>query len=98
MKTLSQIQSEMTDLDGQMAPLKSKQAELSKLHFDAVQREAPYARWRTHETSPEGVEVLTKIDDSKGVRNVCTLKRQGNLWFYPDGSMYVYYTPTHWRP
>lgn len=20
-----------------------------------------------------------------------------NLWFLPDGSMYVYYTPTHWR-
>ncbi len=25
------------------------------------------------------------------------LKRQGNLWFYPDGSMYVYYTPKFWR-
>jgi hypothetical protein len=25
------------------------------------------------------------------------LKRQGNLWYTPDGSMYVYYTPTHWR-
>lgn len=26
-----------------------------------------------------------------------TLKRQGNLWFAPDGSMYVYYTPIMWR-
>jgi hypothetical protein len=25
------------------------------------------------------------------------LKRQGQLWFFPDGSMYVYYTPTQWR-
>ncbi len=43
-------------------------------------------------------EVLdTKIDDGAGVRNVTTLKRQGNLWWFPDGSMYVYYIPTHWR-
>lgn len=27
-----------------------------------------------------------------------TLKRQGGLWFVPDGSMYVYYTPMSWRP
>lgn len=46
---------------------------------------------------PNGVVVETKIDDDKGVRNVQTLKKSGNLWWYPDGSMYVYYTPTHWR-
>lgn len=45
----------------------------------------------------DGVVVETKIDDAGGVRNVQTLKRQGTLWFYPDGSMYVYYRPTHWR-
>lgn len=44
-----------------------------------------------------GVIVDTKIDDSKGVRNEQKLKRQGRLWFFPDGSMYVYYTPTHWK-
>jgi hypothetical protein len=44
-----------------------------------------------------GVVVETKIDDFRGCRNETTLKRQGNLWFFPDGSMYVYYTPTHWR-
>jgi len=44
-----------------------------------------------------GVVVETKVDDEQGVRNVATLKRQGRLWFMPDGSMYVYYTPTHWR-
>lgn len=46
----------------------------------------------------EGEEVWTKIHDQDGVRNEQTLKRQGRLWFFPDGSMYVYYTPTHWMP
>ena len=44
----------------------------------------------------DGIVVDTKLDDANGLRNEQTLKRQGNLWFYPDGSMYVYYTPTHW--
>jgi hypothetical protein len=47
---------------------------------------------------PEGKTVKTKIDDEKGVRNEQELKRKGNLMFYPDMSMYVYYTPTHWQP
>ena len=46
---------------------------------------------------PEGVVVLTKISDHLGDRNETTLKRRGRLWFVPDGSMYVYYTPTHWQ-
>lgn len=46
---------------------------------------------------PEGVVVLTRIEDWRGVRNEQPLKRTGRLWFVPDGSMYVYYTPTHWR-
>jgi hypothetical protein len=46
---------------------------------------------------PEGKVVLTKIDDWRGARNEQTLKRHGRLWFDPDGSVYVYYTPTHWR-
>lgn len=45
----------------------------------------------------EATVVETKIDDSYGVRNEQTLKRMGRLWFFADGSMYVYYTPTHWR-
>jgi hypothetical protein len=44
-----------------------------------------------------GVLVDTKIDDENGVRNQQPLKRSGALWFIPDGSRYVYYTPTHWR-
>lgn len=45
-----------------------------------------------------GVTVETKIDDEKGCRNQTTLKLQNNLWWFPDMSMYVYHTPTHWRP
>lgn len=46
---------------------------------------------------PEGEIVNTRIDDENGIRNEQKLKRQGNLWFLPDGSMYVYYTPTDWK-
>lgn len=46
----------------------------------------------------DGVVVMTKIYDAKGERNEQKLKRRGNLWFFPDDTMYVYYTPTHWRP
>ena len=52
----------------------------------------------TTQSLPEtGVVVDTKIDNEKGCRNETKLMRQGNLWFFPDGSMYVYYTPTHWK-
>ena len=46
---------------------------------------------------PNGKLVETKIDDAQGERNVAKLKRCNGLWFIPDGSMYVYYRPTHWR-
>ncbi len=47
-----------------------------------------------------GERVLTRIDDGAGVRNEQVLKRMkpGNsLWFFADGSGYVYYSPTHWK-
>jgi len=48
---------------------------------------------------PDNTVVETKIDDEKGERNVAKLKQIGSrLWWFADGSMYVYYTPTHWRP
>jgi hypothetical protein len=47
---------------------------------------------------PDGELVESKIDDRLGKRNEVRLKRSGRLWFVPDGSIYVYYTPTHWRP
>lgn len=49
------------------------------------------------ELPPEGEMVETKIDDKKGCRNVQKLCRLKNLWFLPEESMYVYYTPTHWK-
>ncbi len=61
--------------------------------------------WQPIATAPEGVEVMTKIDDGKGERNVQSLVKRTRipgetqpLWWTPNGSMYVYYTPTHWRP
>lgn len=48
-------------------------------------------------SAPEGVKVETKIRDDNGDRNHTELIRKGNLWFLPDMSMYVYYSPTHWR-
>lgn len=57
------------------------------------------ANWiPTAEQLPDdGVVVLTCIQDHDGPRQVQPLKRDGRLWFFPDGSMYVYYTPTHWK-
>lgn len=59
--------------------------------------------WRDISTCPEGVEVMTKIDDAAGARNVQSLvkvtREPGKsrpMFFHPDMSMYVYYTPTHW--
>jgi len=42
----------------------------------------------------EGIVVETISEGGQQVK----LKRQGRLWFYPDGSMYVYYTPSMWKP
>jgi hypothetical protein len=54
--------------------------------------------WQPIETAPENVVVKTMIADGDGVRNFAKLRRRGRLWWFPDGSMYVYYTPTHWSP
>ena len=50
------------------------------------------------EQPEQGCVVDTAIIDASGIRNVQALKRDGRLWFVPDGGMYVYYEPTHWRP
>lgn len=54
--------------------------------------------WRecSEQLPQEGAVVQTKIDDENGERNEQPLKRRGRLWFFPDDSMHVYYTPTHW--
>jgi hypothetical protein len=46
---------------------------------------------------PDKALVETKIDDERGCRNEQQLQLHNNLWWHPDMSMYVYYTPTHWR-
>ncbi len=46
---------------------------------------------------PENQIVQTKIDDISGVRNESELIYSKNHWWLPDKSMYVYYTPTHWK-
>lgn len=56
------------------------------------------SEWQPYDTAPDGIAVMTKIEDTCGTRNEQLLKRRGNLWFFPDDSMYVYYTPTHWKP
>lgn len=45
---------------------------------------------------PEGVVVLTVIDDKFGRRNEQPLKRVGRLWYLSYICMFVGYTPTHW--
>lgn len=47
---------------------------------------------------PTDMDVETKIDDERGVRNIAPLRRHSNLWWFTDMSMYIYYSPTHWRP
>lgn len=54
--------------------------------------------WEPISTAPQGVVVETCIDaGTDKQRNEQKLIRDRNLWFFPDRSMYVYYTPTHWR-
>lgn len=69
-------------------------------------------KWKKHsldgwisvsEQLPPCDEVVnTKIfDEENGERNIQQLKQMtgtGRHWWFPDGSMYVYYTPTHWQP
>lgn len=61
--------------------------------------------WQDISTAPEGVEIMTKIDDHFGERNVQSLVQRTRIpgetrpmFWTPDGSMYVYYSPTHWMP
>jgi hypothetical protein len=49
----------------------------------------------TIQLPPEGELVETKIANPD--RNIQKLKLKNKLWFVKDGSIYVYYTPTHWR-
>ncbi len=48
----------------------------------------------TSDTLPEAGLVVEAMD-SRG--EVQELKRDGVLWFVPDGSYYVHFTPTMWK-
>jgi hypothetical protein len=52
-------------------------------------------KWNPTDTMLPPENTLVKTMDSSG--RVSTLQRIGNLWFVPDGGMYVYYTPISWR-
>jgi hypothetical protein len=56
------------------------------------------SNWRPIASAPDGVLIETKIDDDDGCRNEGLLMKRGRMFWTEDGSMYVYYTPTHWRP
>ena len=45
----------------------------------------------------ESMPVMTKIQKDEVGHSLQILKRIGSLWFLADESMYVYYTPTHWK-
>ena len=55
------------------------------------------SEWLRTDTAPEGQILETMVCDQDGPRMHQSLRREGALWWLPDGSMYVYYTPTHWR-
>ncbi|NYD88931.1 hypothetical protein HD841_000700 [Sphingomonas melonis] len=56
----------------------------------------PVRKWHPIYTAPEGVRVVTKIDDANGVRNETILVRQGQAWFTPNpAGVPVGYQPTH---
>ena len=44
---------------------------------------------------PEEGAVVETLSDG-GIQS--QLKRVGGFWFFPDGSMYVYYVPRYWKP
>ena len=48
----------------------------------------------TEKCRPTNGEVVETMDSGGHVQD---LKRENNLWWFPDGSMYVYYTPKAWR-
>lgn len=53
------------------------------------------SQWtKTSERLPEEKIVVLTLGEN-GLEQ--TLKRIGNLWFFPDESMYVYYTPKYWK-
>ena len=45
---------------------------------------------------PENKIVKTKVHKYGMVSNESKLVRKGSLWWLPNKSIFVYFTPTHW--
>lgn len=52
------------------------------------------AEWKLVEQEPPPENEIVDTLSENGLQQ--TLKLRGRLWFAPDGSMYVYYTPKFW--
>lgn len=53
--------------------------------------------WKPTYNAPEGVLVHTMFEDKHGKQVERVLKRIGTHWYVPDGSVYVYDRPTHYK-
>jgi len=51
--------------------------------------------FHTETQKPNKGDVVQTMDSGGRVQD---LLYDGPLWFFPDGSMHVYYTPTFWKP
>lgn len=49
--------------------------------------------WRSVQNDPPPDGVVVEVQNNGGAK----LVKQDGLWFLPDFSMYVYYTPEFWR-
>jgi hypothetical protein len=50
--------------------------------------------WRSVATDPPPERVVVEVANNGGT----TLLLDRGLWWFPDHSMYVYYSPEWWRP
>jgi len=48
----------------------------------------------TEKIDPPENEVVSVMDSGGHVQE---LKKRGNLWWFPDDSMYVYFVPKMWK-
>lgn len=56
----------------------------------------PQKDWiKTTDRKPDEGVVVRAMDSGGHVQ---LLTRIGNLWWFADGSMYVYFVPQYWQP
>lgn len=60
---------------------------------DECNRDISSFKLTEHYNPPQ--DTLLETMNSGG--DIQLLKKKGNLWWFPDYSMYVYYTPKYWR-